>query len=166
MYQPSDEEIETVKQEKVVVVTKENFELLKVERPNVKKLPPNQQQFLNFIAEQLMIYPSTIEGLAQFKVPKEEFDQQLKQDFYDDYPEFWFVDFMGATTDEETRVFVAELSLTNQPDQRDKWLDSQKVLLNSARSILELVTKRCDKTPLSLELELVKYFMEKTVLFR
>ncbi|CAL6011363.1 Conserved_hypothetical protein [Hexamita inflata] len=170
LYEPSDQEIEMRIEEKQVVVTKENFELLKAERPNVKKLPPNQQQFVAFVAEQLKTYPNVVENLVQFKVTKEDFENQIKSDFLDDYLEFWFVNFINPTVEkdpeDEKKLYVSELNMTYSQDMRESWLETQKIILSHARTILDQVVKKSDKTPLSTEFELVKYFMETITLFK
>ena len=65
-----------------------------------------------------------------------------------------------ADPDDEKKSYITDISLTYQQEHRDKWLESQKVLLKSARAVLEIVEKRSDKTELSLVFELTKYFME------
>jgi len=101
---------------------------------------------------------------VQFKVTKEDFENDIKHMFLDDYMEFWFVNFINPTVerdpDDEKKQYVSELNMTYSQDMREKWLDTQKVLLQYARNILETVTKRSDKTQLSIEFELLKYFME------
>lgn len=144
--------------------------MLDCPRYNCEKLAPNQLKFVEHIADQLKTYPNIIENLGQFKVQKEEFEEYIKNDFFDDYLEYWFVDFMNITTehdpDDEKKSYITDISLTYQQEHRDKWLESQKVLLSSARQVLETVEKRSDKTELSIVFELTKYFIENITLFK
>lgn len=68
--------------------------------------------------------------------------------------------------DDEKKSYITDISLTYQQEHRDKWLESQKVLLKNARAVLEIVEKKSDKTELSLVFELTKYFMEHISLYK